>query len=155
MDKLKFVTAIAVVLLITNLGLVGFLFLHGQRNMHPPRPDQIIIERLQLTPSQKEQFYQLRDEHHSGVVRYRDSIRLIKKEIINGLKNEQPDRAAMEADIEKISRLQQKIEGITFDHFASLRQICDVKQKILFDEFIEEIAQSIDRPGGPPPGGRP
>jgi hypothetical protein len=153
MDKFKFVSGVAIVLLIINLLLVGFIFFRGQGNFHPPRPDQIITERLQLTSSQEMQFRQLKDEHHSAVVIYRDSIRLLKKQLINGLKSDQPDQIKMETTMSEISKLERKVEIVTMNHFSSLRKICDDKQKKLFDEFIEEIAMALDRPG--PPGRRP
>jgi hypothetical protein len=151
MDKVKFISGVAAVLLIINLLLVGFIFFRGPG--HPPRPDKIITERLRLTPSQQDEFFRLRDKHHSSVVAYRDSIRFFKKVLINGLKAEQVNRTRMDKTISQISRLERQVETVTMDHFASLRQLCDEKQKILFDEFIEEIAMTLDRPG--PPGGRP
>jgi hypothetical protein len=153
MDKIKFVSGLAIVLLVINLVLVGFIFFRGQGNFRPPRPDQIITERLQLTPSQQEQFRELRDEHHSAVVVYRDSIRLLKKELINGLKSDDPDQVQMQNMVARISKLEQQVEVVTINHFTSLRKLCSDKQKIVYDEFIQEIAMALDRPG--PPGGRP
>ncbi|MFZ6008910.1 MAG: hypothetical protein ACOYXT_01075 [Bacteroidota bacterium] len=148
MNKVKFLTFTVVILIILNVTMMTFLWLRK-----PPArqgPDRIIIERLELRTEQVEEFEKLKQAHRSQVRIFHDSIRMLKTIFFDGLRTEHPDLAQAEHHAAKISRLQKKIEMATFLHFQSLRQLCDDRQKPLFDEFIQEIARALGRGPGPP-----
>ena len=156
MNRVKFLSLTIVALVILNIGVISFLLLGKPRpEGRDGRPDKIIIEKLQLNAKQIEEFEKLKRQHHEAVRSYQDSIRILKRSFIDALRTDHPDQEQAEKIAGDISGLQKKIEMATFIHFKSLRELCDERQKVLFDEFIQEIARMFGRPPGPPEKNKP
>ncbi|HYC86497.1 MAG TPA: hypothetical protein VEB86_14795 [Chryseosolibacter sp.] len=148
MSKLTFVTMAVVVLLVLNGVLIFVIFTDKSRSPRQ-RVDEIIIDRLQLHGDQIERFEELKHAHRAEVASAHDSIRMLKKILIVGLKTSLPDAKQAERVAAAISNQHKRIELATFRHFNSLRELCNARQKRLFDEFIQEIAMALDRPHSP------
>jgi len=150
MNKLTFVSIAVVVLLILNGGLIAFIFFQERHKPPRNRADEVIVDRLQLNEEQIGRFEELKRIHRREVMQCHDSIGVLKRTLMNGLRTSSPDHNAAAEVSTAIARKQKEIELATFRHFAALRELCDDRQKKLFDEFIQEIARALDRPH--PPG---
>jgi periplasmic protein CpxP/Spy len=146
MNKLTFVSIAVVILLILNGALVALIFFKKTDVPRHVRADEIIISRLELNGDQIERFEELKRAHRKKVMECHDSISVLKRALIGGLKTALPDTHHTYALANSIGQQQKEVELATFSHFAALRELCDDRQKQLFDEFIQEIAQALDRP---------
>ena len=109
-----------------------------------------LIEQLKFSPQQLTAFEKLKEEHHQAI----DSLREIGKEahhlFFDQLKNEKQDTSKVNELAKAIANNQTQIELVTFNHFKQVRNICDEKQKVKFDEIIQEVLRRMARPPAPP-----
>jgi periplasmic protein CpxP/Spy len=124
-------------LLLVNLGVLIWMsfFKNG-----PPPPNQIspmIIEReLGFEGAQKQVFEKIKTQHFNEVGPLRDSIRILKREAQQMLRQTPLDTATLH---EKINQLSQKIaqnEWLTLKHFGEIRAMCQPEQQRIFDEVL-------------------
>jgi periplasmic protein CpxP/Spy len=159
MDKTKFLTLIVIILVLLNIGTLGYLLLRKDNNRTPMRgkggPAAFIIKKLEFTPDQEQKFVALRDEHHLRMVELSDSLRDLRDEYFNGLKTSNVDTALANRQTEIITGIETEMHNITFNHFVEVRKLCTPHQQELFDTFINDILHSMQPPGpGAPPRGR-
>jgi periplasmic protein CpxP/Spy len=157
MEKSKFLTIIIVILVLLNIGTLGYLLLPKNTNQPPPLrgrggPGAFIIKQLEFTPEQQQQFKVLRNDHHSQMVALSDSLCTVRDDYFNGLKTSTPDTALANLQAVNIARIEARMHQITFSHFIDVRKLCNPHQQELFDKFINEILHSMQSPG---PGARP
>ncbi|CAN5288014.1 hypothetical protein BH09BAC1_BH09BAC1_15600 [soil metagenome] len=138
---------VVVALLLVNLGTLCYLFLNnrpgGGRPQHPPAPDKMIMERLKLTDGQILAFEGLRDEHHSGIVRFNERSKELYQDYFALLKTDLPNIAAADSMEQLLAQVQEQKDSITFDHFLRLRQLCTEEQKPRFDSLVDELGDIL------------
>lgn len=143
MKRENFLMIVVVLLLLLNFGTLGYLFLVKPTvqmvGHHPPKPDKLIIERLQLTPEQITVFEELKHEHRSGI----NQLNHRSKELYEGyfalLKNKPIDMAAADSMEALLAGVQMQKDSVTFYHFIKLRALCTEAQKPLFDGLVDEL----------------
>lgn len=147
-----------VVLIILNVFLLFTLWRKPsfQPMPHGPReggPAQMIIKELNFKPEQVSEFEKLKTEHHDGMTKFMEEGKRIRAQYFDLLKSEKTDTKLKDSLQGLIAVNQQNIEEWTFDHFTKVRALCDDKQKIKFDEIIDEVLKHMNGPrhGGPPP----
>lgn len=160
MSKTKLLTIGLISLLVLNLGLISFLFINrpmpgpggrGLRNDGPPKPREMVIERLHFSPAQIGEYDKLIEQHQKGIRNANDRIALVKNELYRSLSN--TDLAVRDSLIVKLGELQQQIELIHYNHFADIRKICEPEQIASFDRLTKDLAkfffnqQKIGPPG--------
>ncbi|MBL7709698.1 MAG: periplasmic heavy metal sensor [Chitinophagaceae bacterium] len=160
MNKLRFLWATIILLLLLNLGTLAWLFYsHNKQEGRRPQGGaaDFIVEQLQLDQQQQEQFFELRRQHRATIRQAQEEDKNLHETYFGLLKTDNPDKKLVDSVAVLMAAQRSHMETATFDHFAQLRKICrDGKQKKLFDETIDEIARQIAAPGRPlPPGGRP
>jgi protein CpxP len=149
MKKETFLVLVIIALLLLNLGTLGYLFMQQQRQTHnfphhqPPRPDKLIIERLQLNDNQIEQFEESKFKHRSNIIKLEQEAAQLHAAYFSLLK--QPKYNYTEADSFQQLLAQNQIEkdSVTFLHFEELKAICTEKQIPLFYNLIEEIGEIL------------
>lgn len=153
MKKEMFYRVVIIILLLLNLGTLGFLWVsnnreHTQERGHrpPPRPDGIIINRLQLDEQQQEQFFAFRDEHHEQMVAIQRESSRLHKDLFALLQQPDADTTIKDSLLAHIQVLNLRKEEVTFHHFQQLRSILKPGQLGKFDELVEDISQRIMGP---------
>lgn len=157
----KFFTVLIILLLIANTVTIAVFWLKGRQNaiQFNGGPAQFIIKELNLSTSQQEQYLALVREHQNGSKPIKDEIRTAKENFFDLLKKPNVSNTETQTAAKKVSELTEKLDLFTFNHFASLRAICNEKQKQKFDEIITTVIQRMgsqsngrnNQPDGPPP----
>jgi Spy/CpxP family protein refolding chaperone len=157
MNKDNFYRFVIIALLLLNSATLAFMWFakdgepkgDGHR---PPRPDQLIKERLALDDAQSMQFDGFKHEHHSAMVDLQIESSDLHQTLFALLKAPVIDTASRDSIITQIQELSRQKELITFEHFRQVRSILNDDQQTKFDAFVEEISRRIL---GPHREGRP
>lgn len=157
MKKDSFFKVVILLLLLLNAGILIYLWLpHDNRlpGKGPERPERIIIDRLKLDEQQRDQFRQLRDEHHAKMVQIQYETAHLHDSLFHLLQQSPIDTATKSRLLQEIAKNQMQKEEITFQHFEKLRDILRPEQQKLFYDFVADLSKQILRSGeGPPPQG--
>jgi Spy/CpxP family protein refolding chaperone len=159
MPEVRFFKIIIIVLLIINIGTLGFLWLgRGPKEHdrhHPPpgmgRPPEgggagaFLRESLQLTDKQESAYRSMREQHHETVMHIRDEMKQSKRALYALLKA--PDRNAVQNEervqLDSLAAQQRRIEAITYEHFREVRTLCTPEQQTKFDDVIGEALEQM------------
>jgi len=149
MKKESFYKVLILLLLLIDLGIIAFLWLHHPH--YPGPPDKMIIERLKLDADQQSKFDVLKHEHHEQIVGIDEQSADLHRQLFDLLKSEPVDTASKNLLLMKIKENDSKKEVVTFEHFQKLLGILRPDQKPLFDDLIQELSrQLMHQPDGPP-----
>lgn len=177
-DKNKILTIAVVALIVTNLGIIGYLWFERTQNFNstdrmppgermqrpegkPPQdrmlseggPKEFLIRELKLDEKQKEDFGKLVDEHRTEMKRIREKIRKEKDDLWKEITKPKSENSSVERSAAEIGEDQKQIELITFAHFQNVRELCNDDQKKKFDEVIQEALKMMS-PNNPTPPSR-
>ena len=142
---------IAIILLILiNLSALSWLWF-SQRSLQDHISPERIEKTLHFNHQQEQQFIKLKDAHFAEIIPIRDSIKIIKSELFDYLKQEKPDLKIIEIKMKIMVEKIKENETKTLKHFAKIRAICTPEQKIIFDNDILERFKKQ----GPNSGSRP
>jgi len=142
------------ILILLNVATLTTLWVSRCKEPGPPQmidklpspKGRLMFEKeLNFSKQQLEAVDKLREEHFANVQNIMDDIRKNKDELFNLLKN--PDSLKVLDLTGKIGTEQKEIELASFYHFQKIRNLCDDKQKVKFDEIFKEIIN----PGPPHP----
>jgi periplasmic protein CpxP/Spy len=151
-----------VFMVVLNLVILGLLFFHHPQNKERMLPAERggkdpIVKELHFNASQEQKFNVLRDAHRSKMRSLKEENKNLRSALFATLKTEAITESAKKLFIEKISKNQEEMELITFEHFKKVRALGDEEQKQKFDEMIDKIINHLmgdhPRPGRrmPPP----
>jgi hypothetical protein len=151
MSKLKFISIIAIGLLISNILLIGVLVF--KKPPLPPhlKPRAIVIERLNLDKEQVKQYDELIQWHRSEINNKEATIIELKNKLYVGIIDVN-SKGFNDSIATEIGKLQVDIEHIHYKHFEDIGALCNASQKSKFDALIKEIAGVFARPK---PKGKP
>lgn len=154
--KIKTLWMAIIILIIINLSVLVWMWFSPQGMQGQMRPVRI-DKTLNFDNKQMERFEIIKEKHFAEVNPIRDSIKIIKAELIDYVKRENPDKKIVE---EKLNLLANKIkenEKKTLMHFTEIRAMCDEQQKAIFDnDFLERFKKNGPNGGrGPERNHRP
>lgn len=166
MKKEQFYSVVIILLLLLNMGTLGYLWVNRQQpqaqfpgNAGPghPEPDRIIIDRLQLDATQQEQFAELKHIHRKSTDSLQQLISHTQHELFRLVRQDEMDIVLRDSLLAQIEHYETAKHIVTIQHFYDLRKILNEQQKESFNGFMEEIGSRITGPGrghhGPPPPG--
>lgn len=150
MEKLDFYKIVIAVLLLLNLGTLGFLWYN-----RPPRPGQegpfrFLVQTTGMDESQQKAYAELRDRHHQKMMDFRQRNGQIRDKLYALLGADTSKNAEIAMLTDSIASLRREEEQLTFQHFQAVRALCRPDQQTKFDAAIGEAIRSM----GPPPPGR-
>ena len=116
-----------------------------------PEPKQVIIEKLQFTPEQIEQYEALIEEHRKNINELDSQIRDIKGQLYSLLSKDEKQHEK-DSLITVINGRQKEIEYVHLKHFEDIKMLCTPKQKLLFEQLVPELPKLF---GPKPPMGPP
>lgn len=142
MSKQLIYRLIIVVLLISNLLLLGFCFY--SKPPHPPMPKQIIIKKLNFDKAQIAKFEVLIKSHRDGIIAREESIKTKKNELYSSLA-ETANNSKTELLISEIGKSQTEIENLHYKHFEEIKKLCREEQLPAFKELSKELVNLFFR----------
>ncbi len=156
MPEARFLKIIIIVLLLINIGTLGFLWFGGRHNGHrqPPLPGMdlpprgaaaFLNESLSLTDAQETEYRKLRSSHHQTVEAIRGEMKENKRTLYMLLKTPNPNSVRNEEArwLDSLAAQQRRIEFITYEHFREVRALCTPQQQAKFDEVIDEALEQM------------
>ena len=150
MNKNKLIRIIAVVLLLTNIALVSFIYLRRPNHPHGKGPRNIIIERLHFDRNQILKYDQLITQHRAKIKQKEKEMIALKNILYLQLLKEN-DSSTIDSLQSKIGSVQTEIENIHYRHFEDIHRLCNDEQEKYYAELVKEIAQLFSRHRRPPP----
>ena len=88
-----------------------------------------IIEYLQLSDDQHDDFIRHENEYRQQLTRLTDEINQLEASVLSGLGEETPDTLLLKDYARQIGRLQGELKQTTIDHFLNLRTLCTEEQQ--------------------------
>lgn len=166
MERTKLLTIAVIGLLLLNTLTIGFMILK-----RPPRlagrdgtPSRVIIERLHLDASQRQQYRQLIEAHQQQTHALSDESAQLFREYYGLLTSEPTDTSRANALSAQIAENQRALAQLNFAHFQQLKQLCRPDQQAKFDQLVNDLSRLFgqqqrprdpgNRPPNEPPAGR-
>jgi len=137
MKNLKYLQFIIILLVISNILLVLFIFLRK-----PPRPEgpkNIIIERLHFDQRQIDEYQQLIDEHRNNIQRNEEEMMTLKSALYETLLNE--NAAEKDSLVKLIGKKQEEAEMINYNHFMDIKKLCKGNQQEDFKALAHDLGR--------------
>jgi Spy/CpxP family protein refolding chaperone len=142
-SKLSFWKIFAITLLISNMVILAFIFFEKPTRADNKGPSNFIIKELNLNAAQIENFNQLKFAHQDSVQSLKNTGRELREDYFKLLRNDTTDNILADQLLIQIANNQKAIEQITFEHFQSVKNICDSVQKDKFDSIILEVIHKM------------
>jgi hypothetical protein len=142
-SKLSFWKIFAITLLISNMVILAFIFFEKPTRADNKGPSNFIIKELNLNAAQIENFNQLKFAHQDSVQSLKNTGRELREDYFKLLRNDTTDNILADQLLIQIANNQKVIEQITFEHFQSVKNICDSVQKDKFDSIILEVIHKM------------
>ena len=140
------------ILLVVN-GIFLFMFMSGDSpNRKQGPPGDFIVQELNFSASQMEEFRLKSRQHHDKMRRISNDIRATKKVLFDRISDETLEKAEIDSLTSRIGDLERKKDTEVFYHFRSIESICDDEQKLLFGKLIKDALHKV---GKHPPPRRP
>lgn len=150
--------AVTLFLVLLNLGViafVGFFMDLSQKhsNAHKPRPPHqhegpkfIIIEALEFTPSQVEQYEELIQQHRAAIRTAEQNLMEFRSALYASLHEQKSPNDSL---LKQIAELNMQIEEIHYNHFTQIQALCTPQQLELFKVFAADLAKLFNTKAPP------
>lgn len=140
MSKNKFLIAVVIGLIVTNLLVIGLVVLRKPHRPPVPKPPkEIIIERLGFNENQIKKYEALIEEHRQAIDEKDRVIRETKNMLYSQLKGNESSYKDSLIDI--ISKAQRDIEYLHFKHFSDIKSICTNDQMEKYNDLVNELGR--------------
>jgi len=154
MNEKTFFKLVIAVLVLLNLGTLGFLWMQ-KKNGPPGGPGGDVVgfltHELGLSPAQQNALVILRDDFRQKSRDVHEHLHTLHTPFFNLLKGDNPDTAQLRVVVDSMTVYHRQMEQLTFEQFKAIRGLCTPQQQKRFDEIIDETLRFI----APPPPGRP
>ncbi|MEI6681905.1 MAG: periplasmic heavy metal sensor [Bacteroidota bacterium] len=166
MNRIRLFKGVILILVLLNLGTLTFVWFQPRRPAEGPLrgdPARFLVQALDLTREQQEQFGRMRAIHHLRLITLQQHDRRLHDRFFGLIFNPGTDSLASFAYADSISAIRKQMELLTYEHFMKLRQILTEEQKVKFHKIFREVldhVMSTARPPAPgmedaPPGSPP
>ena len=138
-------TIAVVLLLLTNIALVVFMFMGKNKQDGKPRgrkdPFEAMAKELNMTDQQQKDFKQLREDHFKTIRPYMDSVRSAKTAFFALIKDANTNDSTINVYNQRVMDQQSRLDKMTFDHFRRVRNLFTAEQQPKFDSFMQKMMQ--------------
>jgi len=147
-------------LLILNLGTLGFIWFHKSnkdKQAGPAKASEFIIKELGLSDSQQKEYILLREEHRESMKRLSKNDKTLHNHFFDMIFKETQDSASIQFLADSIAANRKKMEIVTYDHFFRINKMLNSEQQKKFTSIFREVLRLVLPPlqPPPPPGGPP
>ena len=139
MNKFKFLSLASIVLLVTNVILVGIILFGKPGHPKFAGPKNIIIEKLGFDENQKKEYDLLIEKHQAGIQKAEAEIKVLKNELYRTLTSG-AETNVRDSLISQLGKQQEGIENLHYNHFLELKSICKESQLKSFESLTSELA---------------
>ncbi len=110
------------------IATIGFHFINAPKELPPIAPNEIqrtrfIANELNLTPEQREEFKELRDQFMRDVQSVKNEIKNTYKLSMIELSKDKPDNHILDSLSDEIARLHRKHHKVTIEHFKKVKEV--------------------------------
>ena len=137
MDKTKFLTIVTIGLFISNLLLIGYIFLNKNRELKREGPKRYIAKRLHLDADQISKYEQMIKLHRIDI-RQQDSLILVAKTKLYNCINSN-NFTLKDSLVNNLGGLQMAIERVHYAHFLDIKKLCRTDQLSDFQGLLAEM----------------
>jgi len=124
-------------LVLSNAIALGFLFFDNKTHSQPPKPMEVIVEKLQFDENQQQEFTKLVRVHRKDVKSIHLSIVRLKNNMYQGLKKEIP--VVNDSLLTLVANSVKELERIHYEHFIDIKNLCDSSQRTNFNELANNL----------------
>lgn len=145
MNKVKFLSIVAIGLLITNLLLIGFIIRNNSNRQKHEGPRNIVIEKLNFDEQQIDEYDKLIQWHQVEIIKSQEQMMSLKNQLYGNLiKNNSVN--IKDSLISELITTQAKIENTHYKHFEDIKKLCKEEQQQNFKDLTLEIADLFAPP---------
>lgn len=139
MNKTKILFIALIILVLLNLGTLSVILFHKTKPKPGEGPQKYIIEKLHFDQKQREKYANLIRVHQENIHKVDKVLKKHRQKLFHSLAEEHPENK--DTLLNRICRLQKKIENIHYEHFQELKSICKPSQMNDFKELTRELAK--------------
>jgi hypothetical protein len=155
---LKFTLAASLILNLTVFATAGYHYYQQSRTWVSPfgkvmQKDKFIFEELSLKPDQLAAMKNRAITFRSEIDRRRMGIEAGRKELVTLMRDQNPDKKAIDATIKDISGKQEEMQRMIVGHMLEIRSSLDVDQQRKFFDLIERNMAGSGQMSCPPTRG--
>jgi protein CpxP len=160
-SKNKWASVMIIILLVLNVFTLAFFWLVKAGPIKPLPPQvqspaaihgsNYLVEQLDLSAAQQNQYEQLVKEHQQQVRSIRDSVRIAKDHFFSLLNNNTISEEQIKDQAASSCEYQERLDLVTFDHFKKVKAICTPAQQVKFEKIIQRVIRQMAPPPPPPP----
>lgn len=140
----KILTIAVILLLLTNIALVVFMFM-GKKDNNRSRgrrdPFAEMVKELNMTDQQQKDFKQLKEDHFKNIRPLVDSVRAAKTAFFSLIKEPAVSDSLINVYGSKVTEQQAVLDKMTFEHFRRVRSLFNPEQQPKFDSFLQKMMQ--------------
>jgi protein CpxP len=144
MNKFKLLSICCIALLLINLALLTFVLSTKPTPHNGDRNRNIIIEKLQFTKLQIEQYDELIMQHRGQMQQATKELNLKRKDLYI-LLNYAKNTSKKDSIVADIAKEESNIERINYEHFLAIKVICTPSQLKSFNELTKKMAEMFDK----------
>jgi len=155
---LKFTLAASLILNLTVFATAGYHYYQQSRTWVSPfgkvmGKDKFIFEELSLKPDQLAAMKNRAITFRSEIDRRRMAIEARRKELVTLMRDQNPDKKAIDATIKDISGKQEEMQRMIVGHMLEIRSSLNVDQQRKFFDLIERNMAGSGQMSCPPTHG--
>ena len=155
---LKFALAASLILNLTVFATAGYHYYHQSRSWVSPfgkvmEKDKFLFEELSLQPEQLSTMKNKAIPFRAEIDRRRMAIDAGKKELVTLMRDQNPDKKAIDATIKEISGKQEEMQRMIVGHMLEIKSYLDEGQQRKFFVLIERNMAGSGQLSCPPTHG--
>ncbi|MGC1454672.1 MAG: periplasmic heavy metal sensor [Nitrospirota bacterium] len=155
---LKFTLAASLILNLTVFATAGYHYYHQSRSWVSPfgkvmEKDKFLFEELSLKPEQLSAMKNKAMPFRAEIDRRRMAIDVRKKELVTLMRDQTPDKKAIDTIIKEISGKQEEMQRMIVGHMLEIKSSLDEGQQRKFFDLIERNMAGSGQMSCPPTRG--
>lgn len=141
MKKVKLLSIVAIVLLITNL--ISLVYIFKNKLGRGEDPKDYVIEKLNFDEDQINEYQKLIDVHRKTIRQSDQKIKELKNQLYSGL--DASDEYVRDSIINRIAKVQIDIEKTHCKHFKDIQQLCKPSQLKAYNSLLMEMSDLFNQ----------
>lgn len=143
MNNSKILRITIISILIINIAVISYLLINKDAffGNKPPKPREIVIEKLNFSPEQIKQYDVTITKHQNKIKALDDSIRNTKNKLYLRLKDSSTEIDNNDRLVNQINMFQKQIEITHYNHFIEIKKICNKEQLEKFNALTNELSK--------------
>ncbi len=141
-----------IILVVLNVATLSSFWMKKTAAALPKHPDgqrdgqKIMVEKLQLSDQQAQEFEQIRNEHFMRTRRLQDDMHKIRLDLLEETFALEPDDLLIDELLSELDDMQNQFEKNLFQHFQELKDACNEQQREELQFMLRNLIEST-RPG--------